>query len=371
LTLREILITENFNLPIERGQGDHFYTFTKSLLTDYYNQVQSSKNLYSDFKTSPYIVNENVFKLYNKEIYEKILESLSLYFTQGKTYDAFLEFKTLFDTLGLINQIGTTTYSSNTSFFRIRKLESNYALQKKELFHIPFNSLEKVSTQRFSLPGYPCLYLGNSIYVCWEELNRPSIEKIQISRFENSINIPILNFDWSSLLTKLYLDSITDDELFRLGLLWPIFAVSSIRVPFSYIESPFKPEYIFPQFIAQIISSNLGTVHGIRYCSTKPKYNHLEGNSYYNIVFPVRSFETTGYCKSLLGIFKSTNVVSWNLLKFMNDEDNFKKLITSYKNIDLFNIAFDINKDLTEYSKTEFFKIEAFLKKQTVDIIDK
>ena len=55
-------------------------------------------------------------------------------------------------------------FSKSESLYRIR-LESNATLTKKEdLFHIPFQSRHLVKSQRFSIPGLPCLYLSNSIY---------------------------------------------------------------------------------------------------------------------------------------------------------------------------------------------------------------
>jgi hypothetical protein len=52
-----------------------------------------------------------------------------------------------------------------------------------ELFHIPFEKRILVKPQRYSISGLPSLYLGGSIWVCWEELGRPRFEEMQISRF--------------------------------------------------------------------------------------------------------------------------------------------------------------------------------------------
>lgn len=71
---------------------------------------------------------------------------------------------------------------SGTNFYRIRIHKENYPLPNDSFFHIPFNLRGKVKTQRFSIPGFPSLYLGNSIYVYWEELKRPNISDFQAVR---------------------------------------------------------------------------------------------------------------------------------------------------------------------------------------------
>lgn len=63
------------------------------------------------------------------------------------------------------------------------------ALKRKKgmvMFHIPITMRRQVGTERYSIPGYPCLYLGNSIYVCWEEMNRPLMSSCWVSRLKNT-----------------------------------------------------------------------------------------------------------------------------------------------------------------------------------------
>ena len=77
-------------------------------------------------------------------------------------------------------------FNKNYSFYRIRIHKTNFTLSQQEFFHIPFNLRGKVKTQRFSIPGFPSLYLGTTIYVCWEELNRPNINEFQANFFYTS-----------------------------------------------------------------------------------------------------------------------------------------------------------------------------------------
>src|SRR4029077_14880750 len=68
--------------------------------------------------------------------------------------------------------------------YRIRPAKADeWHLEKRSLFHIPFNERHKVARQRYSIPGLPCLYLGGTLYVCWLEMNRPNFDSLFISRF--------------------------------------------------------------------------------------------------------------------------------------------------------------------------------------------
>ncbi|MBG7610701.1 hypothetical protein IU405_00375, partial [Polaribacter sp. BAL334] len=79
------------------------------------------------------------------------------------------------------------TGKSETDYvYRIRTNDSTYnsGFTAKDLFHIPYEKRHLIGNNRFSLSGFPCLYFGNKVYCCWEELNRPKIENCFISKFD-------------------------------------------------------------------------------------------------------------------------------------------------------------------------------------------
>lgn len=49
------------------------------------------------------------------------------------------------------------------------------------MLHLPFPMRGKTGNYRFSIPGIPSLYLGNSSYACWLELGRPAEYKFNVS----------------------------------------------------------------------------------------------------------------------------------------------------------------------------------------------
>lgn len=72
---------------------------------------------------------------------------------------------------------------SGCVLYKARTIGKYQKLTFEDMFHIPLNQRGIVKTQRYSAPGYPCLYLGKSINVCWEELGRPRFDDLMISRF--------------------------------------------------------------------------------------------------------------------------------------------------------------------------------------------
>lgn len=52
-------------------------------------------------------------------------------------------------------------------WYRSRTVEGRErVLKAKEMFHVPFELVRKLGNNRFSISGYPCLYLSNTIWAC-------------------------------------------------------------------------------------------------------------------------------------------------------------------------------------------------------------
>lgn len=164
------------------------------------------------------------------------------------------------------------------------------------MYHIPLNKRRIVNTQRYSFPGLPCLYLCSSVYTCWVETNRPSFDSFQVAALkvnENVKNKTLL--DLSNIPQRL--DSLKEEESFNIDeylLYWPLLAVCSIKV--SDESVPFKPEYIFPQFVLEYILENKLDYIGIKYASIKTfsiceKQYEEDRRTYINYVFPTHSNE--------------------------------------------------------------------------------
>lgn len=65
--------------------------------------------------------------------------------------------------------------SKGKSLYRCRQVKSNEVRERLEnihdqMFHIAFNKRNLVGNCRFSVSGFPCLYLGSSIDCCEQEI---------------------------------------------------------------------------------------------------------------------------------------------------------------------------------------------------------
>lgn len=141
-----------------------------------------------------------------------------------------------------------SSINKNDVNFRTRLKDKDIKVYKeKDLFHVPFSKRGTVTTKRFSIPGYPCLYLGKSIYVCWEEMKRPALSDFATSAFVAKDQINLLD-----LRLKKKMHSKAECENFIKML--PVILACSLKV--ANEKDNFKPEYILPQLLLHIIVVN-------------------------------------------------------------------------------------------------------------------
>lgn len=209
------------------------------------------------------------------------------------------------------------------------------ALKKKDIFHVPFENRNLVSNQRYSIAGLPCLYLGSSTWICWEELDRPDLNGCIFSKFKFAEKTKILDFQlppanaWKiytnvrglshSGQTPPRIDELQAryNETFVVSqiLYWPLIAASSIRVD-SRVGA-FFPQYIIPQLILQWVTKER-KVDGIRYFSTRTA---TQMNFYVNVnyVFPTRDIKPNGRCSTLRRKVHLMTPVLWAMMDLIKD----------------------------------------------------
>ena len=277
-------------------------------------------------------------------------------------------------------------------YYRARKGDGSKSLERKDMFHIPFEKKEYVTTQRFSVPGLPCLYLSNSVYVCWEELGRPDINKMQVSRLKlENYRLKYLDLSLSPSYLKRMLTISTSEHCLEgkktseqalnekdyLTLIyimrWPLIAACSIKV--KKPDGAFKPEYIFPQFLLQWVRQNKN-IDGIKYFSVRTNINSEHDLSKFaNYAFPVKETKPSGLCENLTKSFSITEAVSWEMLTLANpdivlhDKEKFAKasLKLGFDNMGAY-LELIKGKE-TIYWRTIFGKIEIEMADMTLEII--
>jgi len=217
---------------------------------------------------------------------------------------------------------------------------------RSDIFHIPFEKRQYATVARYSIPGFPSLYLGRSVYACWEEMKRPSFDNLYVSRFNFAKATRILRLDYDpyDLLREIH-EIHYDNSDFQKNLktflsLWPL--QLSCSIPTRCNNASFYPEYIIPQMLMQWIRNK--DIAGICYRTTrvplKYKVKFTFDNRQYppvyplilnNYVFPVKSNQSKGYCSELSKLFQCTDPILWGVLEsssFVRPDDQ-KQLLNA------------------------------------------
>lgn len=143
-------------------------------------------------------------------------------------------------------------------------------------WHVPFDIRHFSYTGRYNLPGYPCLYLGDSMETSDSEIGKlKNGEKRWVAtfRFKKAVSLYDLRIP-----SKEDIGNKTKYELFQLLLSYPLVAICTAK---SYIKG-FNEEYFFPQLLFHYILNSGDkalSYKGIIYSSTKNPGG-------YNIVLP-------------------------------------------------------------------------------------
>lgn len=232
--------------------------------------------------------------------------------------------------------------------YRMRIMENRTSTSYKDMFHIPLNKRGLIKTQRYSYPGYPCLYLGTSINACWEELHRPTLENCMISALKLERTIKCIDLSIPNMLD--IEENPTKLERFLVN--FPLILTCSIKV-LNYLDT-YKPEYIVPQLLMEyIIDYNKDKqdfkdfIFGVSYTSVhinnEFKYSN---NEFVNWAIPVLAPLTDSpYCTILSNLFKITNPTC----------DEFER-------IKIGNLTFLSGESHSAYEDSSFFFLENRLK---------
>ncbi len=242
--------------------------------------------------------------------------------------------------------------AEHTKFIRIRKGSSVY--DRKQLFHIPVNKRQFITSQRYSVPGFPCLYLScsyelkmhmlnDSLKLCWLECGMPS--EFSASAFSPQKEMKVFHFAKSGeeyLKEYIHAKRIEDKEdrlnaIRQYLMSFPLRAACSISV--NEKSCQFIEEYIIPQLLLSWIKET-NEFDGISYQSSISIKYRIHHNAF-NVVFPVKNIdETDGLCKSLKSAFKLTAPKKYILSERMsffidkiNEVENYSLFLENYLRI--------------------------------------
>lgn len=342
-TFKKLLNDEKLHLPI-RWNGNDFASTLEDLFNYYIKQIESL-----DVENSNHYNNIEINVKNIKRVCGLLTKSINHYLN-GFPPKAYSTFKKAMELLmdkplevyqkTVLEQFKKTSnpYHSNDDLklFRVVSVNDNKPYNRTRVFHTPYNLRSKVSTCRYSIAGYPSLYLGTSLPLCCEEIHLNPYKKFALAsmfKLERTIEFTNTNIQVIELgikpqdfinnerinesKTRFVSDSLLREERVRSAyLLWyPIIASCSyIRVN---RDDPFAAEYIIPQLLMQWvrneISSNKSEEYdqlvGIRYFSCASVKASDMG---FNYVFPTSGQQKSAefpYCSVLAKAFRLTNPV--------------------------------------------------------------
>ena len=320
---------------------------------DYRSLVRETNEIY--YKLLLELDEESINYIFPEDIRNKEIEQIKKYIdtideiiklsSNGGTREAYNLFYDLMsdDKGGLWSVLQRKLDNGEKDLYRIRKISPSKEISKKDLFHIPLDLRYKVGTCRFSYPGYPCLYLGTSIKVCWKELGRPNLSEFMVVKVGQQVGgIKVIDLSLPTTIDQLYLS-----DIWKFIKSYPFIVACGIKV-FQSQEKVYKEEYIIPQMLTEyLIESNKNAqnenITAIRYTSThlnKDCYCDLE--KFTNIAIPIIDIEKTKkYCPKLKQLFllsvpiSFSNEINYGILGKDIDDNLWERMETSLSYLSL------------------------------------
>lgn len=280
-----------------RSKNVGLVEFLKSIYEQYVEMIATL----DDRIARPKMLKEGLIETIDMVV-ESIFFSLEEYYN-GRISVAEGEIDHLFQELSLILPHGYNQFSinSNDIWYRGRIINEGIRIYpRKEMFHIPNYLRENVSNQRFSFNGYPCLYMGKSIWACWEELDEPDLNNVCFSALKITKNLHIFDL---SIPTPDSIRSKSTEELIAMLIILPLSIACTIKTKNE--KANFKEEYIIPQLMMIDLLEHLYfvpyNIDGFVFTSTKENSTFGWDEKYLlNIVLPVRGeFDKDGLCVGL------------------------------------------------------------------------
>lgn len=274
----------DYSRESQRNNGCDYRKTLSEILDGYQEIVKNNSNdalFFAEVVANIYVLNRVVSSYY-----------------QGKRSTAYTQLKKLlnkYEKKSIFVEI-----PSDAIFYRMRVCDLRKEIKRKELFHIPFEKIREIKTQRYSSPGYPCLYLGVSLYGCWEEMQRPDTESTLFSVFKTVKSFRVVDMRIPTLQEYL------DNAEFYLKF-FPVIIASTIPVINS--DDIYKPEYLLPQMILEWVIEKRREINaiGVYYTSAFKNDDFYElDHEWDNLVLPVQKISEKGICKELASLFTMT-----------------------------------------------------------------
>lgn len=322
--------------PIEKYLKDLFDGYVQAL-----DELSKEYNLFLEEIATGTIQKIREKIPFIKKECDSIVDILTLY-TDGHQYESYGEAKELFDS---VEEYFLPSFAANIYHPYYYRIRSNYKVdkslsqkeQKAKIFHIKKTHREKIGAYRYSVPGYPCLYLAEDLDLAWIECGLPktfSYVGLRLKIPENSdaedrdsylrlVDLgerPIAfgkNIEaWLRNAKSQKEKSKVVDYLIRYIVTYPLVASCSLRVIDRSVK--FVEEYIIPQFLMQWILDT-GKWDGVSYASCRNS-TFVDYFCDRNIAIPIRTFRGDGLGKEVTEKFEVSDVKYLDTQKYFKDK---------------------------------------------------
>lgn len=282
-----------------------------------------------------------------KEICKEIPAILELY-DDGFLKEAYMRSDAFFDKVQEEFIIRFSWPKQDGCFYRIRQGDfrinnpSDSKEKKKEMFHIKKELRNRIGAYRYSVAGYPCLYLASHEELAWFECGMPKkFSYCQMLLEEDGVNaLKLIDFsnrpvDFLSIVDSWLISAKHQSEaqtlkkydvLLRYIMSYPLAAACSVKVKDR--GNKFVEEYIFPQLLMQWIRKN-DKVDGVRYKSSL-NTNLVRYMGAINVALPVKKFREDGLDERL------TQAIAISDIGYFDVSDEFCKYEKVLKEIEEF-----------------------------------
>lgn len=335
-----------YDFDLFRGDKD-ITKYINDHLSQYFTDIVNCTKQNHPFLTSHFIEMLKKEIDYLNEICTKIPLVLEL-FNDGHIKDAYNKSAELFEYSKEKLLFSFSWSGNNGNFYRIRSGDfritdkSNSKKQKAELFHIKKDFRNRIGSYRYSVAGYPCLYLSSDIELCWFECGMPKqFSYCQMHITEDGENsLKLIDFsarpiDFLTSITPIILNKkrqnkpleeilLVYDLLIKYILTYPFAAACSIQV--KNRDSKFIEEYVFPQLLMQWIRES-DLFDGVKYKSALHT-TLVNGMGATNVAIPVKTFRKDGLDENLT---KKIQVSDINYLDINKDFEKYLNVLSEIK----------------------------------------
>lgn len=274
---------DKYNKHLDELDDEHLVNVNLMMhkLVEHYSGAQATFDLKKDVRA----------------VEEMIVETLVQYFKglPSESVTAF-EKRMLANKKHLFLLIPQLTIESN-AYYRVRPNPGFDLTKGKDLFHVPFDLRIHCGSYRYSIPGYPSLYLAKRLNVAKLETEIKDCDVYYAACFRPKRALCFIDLALPPLF-----NSISDRYSFLV--FYPLMMACGLQVRYS--EAPFKPEYVLPQVMAQVfrLHENKDSFDGFSYVSTKVvKPNFMDINMRNFVLWIKGADEESGYSQQLADIF--------------------------------------------------------------------